>query len=661
MRYAGSAAALNGISMEETAAMIGKLRDRGLEASQAGTTFRMALAQLYKETDKGTEALAKYGLTYKDLNPSVNSVAEIIGKFEGKTITAKDAVDIFGVRAQIMGGIINDGRESFESYTQSVTGTTAAYDAMQKKAETWTVVQNQIIGSTDQFKKSIANGLMPEILHFIGTTPDEGIRGIIVMLTDLEKKYGGLGDSLSGAFEGLKGIFDDTFSGAFTNVEGLYNFLVKLGVGLSENLQLVAEWASMWFQLGVESTDSMDMIKFGLHAANSALAAVGFVISGIHDTIAAFYNGWLWYNSKIEGGFWKLSEVVGEAMLFIAKALDSLPFINLESQIESLEGKVVEWGLKAADAFNPDYMKYWSDDVAKTYYNIAEGIVNLKDPAQAISNVTKATYENTYQMAENLKAAEKAMLANADAAEVVEGKVISTEDRYKKNLALIEDMEKKTSDVGEETAKVEQLWYKVGNEWKSITVTADETKESVESTSKAVKDMSDNEFKLHLEQFKADTEQAKYLAEFTHKEVMANIEWKAKLDIEEVIANKEVLKAAFESIGKAVEATAQAASSMFSDFANFEGSMGDKWFLQDILEEQMRLQAEAIESQKLLTEAEVAYLEAKTEALRDRDADHTIEVQVMGETEPWLKGLMESLFKELILKARNEPFQIFGE
>jgi len=99
MKYAGSVGAAFGMSLEETTAAVAQFRNLGLEGSMAGTNFRMAMSQAAKVTAKGERALARYGLTQKDINPELHTFGEIMQTVADAGLKASDMMDVFGVRA----------------------------------------------------------------------------------------------------------------------------------------------------------------------------------------------------------------------------------------------------------------------------------------------------------------------------------------------------------------------------------------------------------------------------------------------------------------------------------------------------------------------------------------------------------------------------------
>ena len=99
MRYGGSVGSSFNMTLEETVAALAMFRNLGLEGSSAGTQFRMAMSKASKETDRGTRALERYGLTYEDINPEANSFLDIMKKIGKANMEMSDLITVFGVRS----------------------------------------------------------------------------------------------------------------------------------------------------------------------------------------------------------------------------------------------------------------------------------------------------------------------------------------------------------------------------------------------------------------------------------------------------------------------------------------------------------------------------------------------------------------------------------
>lgn len=103
-RYTGQIAGALGQNLQQTAAVIGVLADRGYEGGTAGQRLNQIFTQLLRPTEQGQKALASLGVTVSDLNPYTNSLVEILYKLRDANFSAVDASTLF--RARTAGAMI---------------------------------------------------------------------------------------------------------------------------------------------------------------------------------------------------------------------------------------------------------------------------------------------------------------------------------------------------------------------------------------------------------------------------------------------------------------------------------------------------------------------------------------------------------------------------
>ena len=134
--------------------------------------------------------------------------------------------------------------------------------------------------------------------------------------------------------------------------------------------------------------------------------------------------------------------------------------------------------------------------------------------------------------------------------------------------------------------------------------------------------------------------------------VQTAMEWTAKVDIAQAAAAAEEIKAAFEAATGSVDSTAEAAASMFSDLISnmTELSTSDKWYMQDVLEDQMELERDALDNQIKLTEAQIKLMEAKAKAMDDGEA--LIQIDGTG-LSPALNMVMWEIIEEVQVRANE--------
>ncbi|MDP2217406.1 MAG: phage tail tape measure protein [Methanolobus sp.] len=99
MSYAAPLAAAMGMSMEEAAALIGKMSDAGIQGSRAGTALRGAMTRLASPTEGMSSVLKQYNLTLADVDPSTKSFTDILETLSKAGLSTADAMKLFGQEA----------------------------------------------------------------------------------------------------------------------------------------------------------------------------------------------------------------------------------------------------------------------------------------------------------------------------------------------------------------------------------------------------------------------------------------------------------------------------------------------------------------------------------------------------------------------------------
>lgn len=98
MKYVGPVAASLGISVGDTAAALGVLADASIQGGMGGTALRTVISSLIKPTGDAEKALKAMGLSLSDVNPATNDLSDIVGKLAEKSLSAEQAVTIFGIQ-----------------------------------------------------------------------------------------------------------------------------------------------------------------------------------------------------------------------------------------------------------------------------------------------------------------------------------------------------------------------------------------------------------------------------------------------------------------------------------------------------------------------------------------------------------------------------------
>lgn len=125
MVYIGPSAHAAGISLEETAAMVGILSNKGIEGSQAGTALRGALTRLIKPSKQNVQGFKELGINVADFKKGTLTLPDMLDKIKNNTKgwtkeqRASAVALAFGTEAQSgMNALISAGGGELRKYTK---------------------------------------------------------------------------------------------------------------------------------------------------------------------------------------------------------------------------------------------------------------------------------------------------------------------------------------------------------------------------------------------------------------------------------------------------------------------------------------------------------------------------------------------------------------
>jgi TP901 family phage tail tape measure protein len=141
--YGVSQAKSMGISVEETAAVFGKLADAGLKGSLGGTAFTNMLIKLSKPTKEGRGLLKKWGIELNKKDGSLRKIGDIVGDVQKKigglgtaTAKAEAASHIFGIRgARAYNALATSGVKALKTLEKELIASSFGIGAAQEMAD----------------------------------------------------------------------------------------------------------------------------------------------------------------------------------------------------------------------------------------------------------------------------------------------------------------------------------------------------------------------------------------------------------------------------------------------------------------------------------------------------------------------------------------------
>ena len=134
MKYVAPVAKGLGVSLEQAAAMTGKLGDAGIKGSQAGTSLRAMLQRLAALPKPAADAIGELGVQTADANGNLRDLPTVLAEIDaalkryGSADRAKMISEIFGVEALSAAEVLLEqaGTGALQAYTETLRETGSA-------------------------------------------------------------------------------------------------------------------------------------------------------------------------------------------------------------------------------------------------------------------------------------------------------------------------------------------------------------------------------------------------------------------------------------------------------------------------------------------------------------------------------------------------------
>lgn len=210
MKFAGTAGAAVGYTIEETTAAVAQFRDLGLEGSMAGVQFRTMMSALVRPTSQAEAALAEIGLTVEDVNPTVHEFGDILQTLAEHGMTAEQSLAIFSQRAGLNVQKLVDG---------VAEGTSSLDDLLITLENSAGTTENSYAIMTDNVSGKFAE---------LKSAAEEFLLGLF------DTFKGPLADLLAAVTKVLR-LTGEQFSGAMDDASGFGEILARLAAWIDEN------------------------------------------------------------------------------------------------------------------------------------------------------------------------------------------------------------------------------------------------------------------------------------------------------------------------------------------------------------------------------------------------------------------------------------------
>jgi TP901 family phage tail tape measure protein len=666
-----------GFSMEETAGVLTPVIEIFRSGNEAATSLKTGLLKLIDDSKPVADALASIGVSQKDANGDLRAgkdifydVAEafvdldenqklftksqLVGiKQAGKMVTVFDDLNkVQGVTATALGSSGSAALEvaaRLESAEVSVGIFKASFENLSVAVGTQfkLAAQEAIDGGSSisqALRDSVEAGAFDEIFNAInefGSKLGDALEGIAdelpAALEGVDFKE--LVASFEGVIDSIKNLFKE-MDIDLTTTEGLTKAIQEVvdGIALLQNVTggIVTAFTPMivaikdavtWFGTLDEDTQAVAGQILGFGAQLTVLAGIlatgGAVVAGIGALSGLFAAGGA------------LATGIGATSAALTLLMANPFFAGVASLAIGWEiGEQIRKLVPEVDGLT---QKMWRAVDSVINFSGQKGNVDLGNNLGEVTAAADTVSKHLYAIPDRKDIEISAALA-------------SDWDAVNTEVDSFSDKEVEVSVTADITQAQEEVsWFDEEGNRHSIMVDV-ETSGVEDAKDKIEKIPSEKLVQIQL-QGDIDTKIAQITA--SADVAAAAFEWTAQVDIAQAESAAREVAAAFEAASSSVDATASAASSMFGDLIGSmdELSTFDKWAMQGVIEDQMDMQAKALDSQIKLNDAQVAYMEARTEALEGGESLITIDSTGL---EPALETIMWEIIEKVQLRASEE-------
>lgn len=292
---------LLGISLEETAAILGKIADSGLRGSQGGIAFNNMMNKLIRPTKKSAEFIDKYNIQLTDADGKMRKIAHVVEDVAKVFNTIPDVAEKAAIGMELTG---LRGVKALNALFNALDGGDTSLSEFQANLE-------KSGGVAEEMAKERLNNLAGQITLF-----QSAMEGIVIRVGDMFKGMDGSG--LKPVVDVLQNIIEvwDALSGE--NPPSILELNTKHGetivsvvLGIRDGIRSIIEtidWAVDRFQKffkNMENTFGSDQIR--------AFTKISVVLLGLGAILG-----------PVIGGFALIAYIVSTAVVPAMSALGGI-------------------------------------------------------------------------------------------------------------------------------------------------------------------------------------------------------------------------------------------------------------------------------------------------------------------------------------------------
>jgi TP901 family phage tail tape measure protein len=687
-------AANAGVSFDEMSAAIAALTAQGAPTSQAITQVRSAMVALIKPSSQAQEAAKELGIEF---NAEALAAKGLEGVF-------KEVFEATGGNVTVMGQLFGrvEGLNAALVLGADTSGKFRdALDAMADRA-----------GNVEE-----AYGKMADNFALINQRLVNNLKATLIEAgTPLLDDWAGIAEGISDIFEGVSISFGEgSFDPLFTKIEELAGELTAWLEGLAAALpeafalidwdefensidnvigELIGLFKSFFGELDL--TKPEDLAE-AIQKMVDAFTLLNNVVSGILESFQPFISALSDYidtaldsdeeTQKLAGNILGLGKVANELAGFVgglSGALDiatgSLAVMAGSSAFNTIINLFGQFGTKLTGAltglgqfaaYGASFGVGWliGDWMVKNIPLVDEFATGLADIVLGFQGLDEATIAATESGAKETEELGKLAVATVQLAESLgdlpsqkitdvdvkggDEAVTTFEEMLAAVQAVPETKEtdiRADADIASAESAVKEFDTVIFPDGKEVTVISLPNKKSLEDTKDAINEIPPE--KILEIQLKHDVEVQLANIEAAAETTQTALEWSARVDIAEVEAARDILLNASDNLADAFENTGDVISAMVGELGNLGALAQLELF--EIIEREMLIRERLAEQEIKLSEAQIAYLNARTAALEKGDA--IINISMDG-VYPELEMVMWKIIEQVQIRASAEGLE----
>lgn len=310
MKYVAPIAASTGVSLEQAAAMAGKLGDAGIQGSNAGTALRSVISRLAAPTGEAAASLRRLGIETQDASGNLRSVPEILAEMDaamygmGTAARAELTSTIFGLEAASAATVLlgQAGTGNLQAYAEKLTQSGTAARVAAKQNDTAMGAMKRLSSAAESIAITMGNILLPTL-----AAGAERLAAMVGVVDGLAQQFPMLTTVLVGGTAALIALKVATIAGgyAFTFLKGAWlqgvavlktlrvAYLLTTGATVASTnaskaaiIVSKAMTAAQWLFNAAMTANPIGLVIVAI----AALTAAGIALYKNWDTVVAFFG-----------------------------------------------------------------------------------------------------------------------------------------------------------------------------------------------------------------------------------------------------------------------------------------------------------------------------------------------------------------------------------